>query len=91
MVLTGYDIVRDVEFSGRATSLAVADLFSVDPKVERRIDTTKVDQDVTPLPIRWKLEGCAVAADGVVVSRSLGRGVRVWILLVGIDRCSVPV
>ena len=68
-----------IEFSERAATLAVANLLTIYPKVESRVDAIEVNQRSSFVPGIRNRELRAVASDGVVfpwsLRRTLGKGV----------------
>ena len=72
-VLAGLEEFGDVPFGRRLRILAEAELLSVDPDVEERLDGAELEIDVHSGPVRRDRERPAVGADRIAVVGHEGR------------------
>ena len=66
-VVAWLEITGDIEFGRRHTPLAIADLFAIDPEVERRLDAGEVDEDLPSLPTLGNREIAAIRSNRIAV------------------------
>jgi len=86
-ILAGSHEIRYVKFRWQPAFLAIANLPAVDPKMEGRVHTLKVNEDPPSRPRFWNGERPAIAAGRIVVMRHIRQIVdRKWITNVGVDR-----
>jgi hypothetical protein len=87
------DMVGNVKLCREFAPLAISDLLTIDPDKESRLDRTKMNDDVSVLPMRRDHEFLAIRTNRVISLGDIGwvRVIRKFVWVIKIDRNTVAI